>query len=361
MGRSILDFCGDLASGHFQSFYSFRSSIEHISEDLWYSDALHDLYSLVENISGRRLVEKSDTTVVKTDSGNLLGFLQEEYTQDRIQHEVQNICSLQQLSEDNGAHFLYCQIPNKTIYDTAPPNAENYSRQNYDRILEAVEASGCPVLDLKTALKEYGIPDSDLFFLTDHHWTPKTGFAVVSIICDQLQRRYGFEYDPALTDLQNYHVEQYKNWFLGSYGKKIGTYFTWHGADDFDLILPAFPTDFTEFVPSDNRSRTGTFENSLLHMEKMKRDLYKTNTYATYGGGDYRLQILYNHLHPNASKTLVIRNSFSCVVTPFLALHTGELHIIDDREGDYPSPELIPIATYIEENKPDYVLLIKDT
>ena len=71
------------------------------------------------------------------------------------------------------------------------------------------------------------------------------------------------------------------------------------------------------------------------------------------------MQIIRNNLIPEGKKILILRNSFSCVITPFLALQAGELHIIDDREGDYPSGEKVNIENYIVTEKPDYVIEVK--
>ena len=91
----------------------------------------------------------------------------------------------------------------------------------------------------------------------------------------------------------------------------------------------------------------------------MKKDYYHSNPYAVYSGGDYRLQIIRNTLNTTGSKILIIRNSYACVVTPFLAIHAGELHVIDDREGDYPNGDKIILKGYIEELRPEYVVVLK--
>ena len=57
-------------------------------------------------------------------------------------------------------------------------------------------------------------------------------------------------------------------------GKKVGTFFTWHGADDFELITPKFETSFIEEQPMKGEKREGSFEESLLFMENMRKDLY---------------------------------------------------------------------------------------
>ena len=146
---------------------------------------------------------------------------------------------------------------------------------------------------------------------------------------------------------------------MGSYGKKVGTYFTWHGADDFDLITPDFATDLVEIRPQNNVERSGSFEETMLYLDHMGKDYYHVNTYAVYSGGDFRLQIIKNNLNPNGPKVLLLRNSSSCVISPFLALQVGQLHVVDDRAGTYPSGEKVDIEDYIQNEDFDYVIEIK--
>ena len=146
--------------------------------------------------------------------------------------------------------------------------------------------------------------------------------------------------------------------FLGSYGKKVGTYFTWNGADDFDLILPKFKTDMTECQPFKNEIKNGAFEDTVLYKQHLEKNYYHTNNYCTYSGGDFRLQIMKNNLNTNGKKILLIRNSFACAVSPFLALNTSELHICDVRNYSYFVGNKINMEEYIKEIKPDFVLVL---
>ena len=90
----------------------------------------------------------------------------------------------------------------------------------------------------------------------------------------------------------------------------------------------------------------------------MKKDYYNMNTYATYSGGDFRLQIMKNNLNPQGKKVLLIRDSFACAVAPFLSLQTRELHLCDMRDYDYYVGDKLNIKDYIQQIKPDYVLVL---
>ena len=97
----------------------------------------------------------------------------------------------------------------------------------------------------------------------------------------------------------------------------------------------------------------------MLYSDALEKDYYHKGTYSAYSGGDYRLQKITNCSNPEGKKFMVIRQSFGCVVTPFLAIHASELHVVDDREGGYPSGEIVDIEAYIQSVKPDYVVVIK--
>jgi hypothetical protein len=323
-------------------------------------DALLDLNSAKEHLIGTRVVEKEETTIVKSDEGNLLGYLEKRpYSDEEIQSKAMAVANLKDIATRNGVQFLYCATPAPAAYDTLPPNVTAYNDVNNQKFLEALTRMDIPLLDSAEVFEEQGMTRDEIFFNTDHHWKPKAGFLVTEAICRELQQRYGFQYNAAHADLDNYQVTTLENWFLGSYGKKVGSYFTDWTVDDFDVILPAFPTEFTEEIPASDSVRTGSFEKTMLHSRLLEKDYYEINTYASYSGGDFRLQKITNHGNPEGKKILVIRQSYGCVVTPFLAIHAGQLHAIDDRPGDYPAGEILDLEAHIRTEQPDYVIVVK--
>lgn len=349
----------NVVSGNKNAFQTFTKEVDSSSNQLRYHSRMLDITSVKDNLLGTRVMFEDETTVVKSDSGSLLGYL---FTTPSSKEEIAGwtgpIKEVQAIAEANGAGFLYCEIPEKSAYEVLPPNYPAYSAQNQDIYLQAILSSDIPTFISSAMFKEQGLKGDDIFFKTDHHWTPKAGFFVHSGICKELKERYGFEYNSQYTDLNNYNIKTYENWFLGSYGKKCGTYFTGSRVDDFDLITPKFETDFTEEIPVKNSIRNGSFEDTLLYKEYLAKDYYIFNNYITYSGGDFRLQKIINNKIENGKKILVIRSSFGCVVTPFLALHAKELHVIDTRDGDYPAGEKVNVEEYIKEIKPDYVIYL---
>ena len=335
-----------------------RTAIDKSSmEALSYHDKLMDLDSLRKNLLGTRVVIKDGNFIIRYDSGGLGGKVS-RLRDDEINEVIACIQELKNVSEENGARFLFCAAPHKTVYEQFPPNVESFEKDNYDRFLAGLKTSGIPALDFRDTFKENNVPAQDIFYYTDHHWRTRSGLLVSSAICKELSARYGFEYDAFYTDLDNYSVTLYPDWFLGSFGKKTGRFFTWKSPDDFELITPKFRTDMREEQPFKKEVREGTFEETVLFMENMEKDYYHKNSYATYSGGDFRLQIMKNKLNPDGKKILVVRDSFACAVAPFLALHTSELHLCDVRSFKYFVGDKMNMGDYIRELRPDYVLVL---
>jgi len=328
-----------------------------LTDDLTYHDELVNLNGLRENILGTRVIYKDDAVIVKAESGSLIN-IANTIDEEETSSIVSLIQELQVISKENGADFLYCAAPEKEMYEKAPINIDNYSLDNYYQFLSLLTKAKIPYIDCAQVLDEADIPTTDLFYYSDHHWKVYPGFVAANAICKELSTRYNYYYNKQYADISNYDIEKYTDWFLGSKGRKTGIYFSEHGADDFELIIPKFKTDLTEEQPYKNHVRRGKFEESVLYMENMRKNPYRVNTYATYSGGDFRLQIMKNNLNPDGKKILLIRDSFACVVAPFMALQTGELYICDVRSGDEYVGDKVDMETYIKQIKPDCVLVL---
>ena len=125
---------------------------------------------------------------------------------------------------------------------------------------------------------------------------------------------------PALfTDPDSYEKMVYEDYFLGSQGKRVGTLYA--GTDDITLWKPKFETSFTYSVPLNAIERTGPFEESSSSRAGGGEDYFGGNPYTLYAGGDYNLARMTNHLNPDGPRILLIRDSYPCVLAPFLALN----------------------------------------
>ena len=109
------------------------------------------------------------------------------------------------------------------------------------------------------------------------------------------------------------------------------------GADDITLYTPKFDSELTYSCPAYGFTRTGPFETSVCFPERVARqDWFNGNPYTYYAGGDYPIATITNHKNPDGPRVVLLRDSFACALTPFLALSCSELTTIDLRyfEGD---------------------------
>ncbi|MBQ7986061.1 MAG: hypothetical protein IJ304_02210, partial [Clostridia bacterium] len=254
---------------------------------------------------------------------------------------------------------MYIMAPVKGYYMEFPENVEDYNKQNCDAFIEALEGAGVPYFNLISEMKKEGITEEEMFFVTDHHWKPEYALWAANRVAGELKNRFGFDYDKEKLNIDNYNVEIHFNAFLGSQGKKTGQYFTELGLDDINIITPKFETSFTDTQVGKDYVATGAFQDILIHKYHINdADLYNKNPYAAYLGGDYREQIIENHMNLEGKNILLIKDSFSCAFAPFFAMTTHNTYLLDMRDFAEFKGERIKVSEYIERVKPDYVLVM---
>lgn len=360
VASSLMNFADEVSGiGFFAAADNFTANMEKACTDkLSYHAAFMDINSLLLRAGNVRVVDKDDITVVRSNTdylANPRAFMETS----QLEMRADALKELQIAAEESGAAFAYITAPTKGYAMQYPENVEDFTRSNCDRFFKCLEDRNIPHLNLISEMKEEGYSEEDVFFVTDHHWKPDYAFKATWQICGFLEDNHGFKYDKSVTDISNYSVTTYKDWFLGSQGKKVGKYFTPLGTDDINIILPKFDTHLTESQPAKGTVRDGSFDKTVMYMENvMKKDYYNLNPYAAYSGGDFREQIITNHSNPGGARILLIRDSFSCAMSPFLSLAASELYCIDVREGADYVGDKINAYEYIERIKPDYVLVM---
>lgn len=334
--------------------------IENITtEELSYHNEMVDLNSLVLNKTGTDYVVKNSDTVVKADN-DYLAYGVSKMDDETLTKYADNISELYEYTKQKDIPFLYVMTPQKGYDLEFPAGTENYIEENCKAHLKNLEERGVPYFEIRQSMENEGITEDEAFFVTDHHWTAKTAFWATSQICSEIDSRYGFEYDKTVFDLENYNIKTYENWFLGSQGKKVGRFFTDLYVDDIDLITPKFNTSLTVSQPLKDETKTGTFEETLISMERIEeKGFYEYNPYVVYTGGDYHIQTVENHNNTDGKDILVIRDSYAAASTPFLSLTAHNTHMLDLRNysGMY-GDRVASVSAYIDEMQPDYVIVM---
>ncbi len=333
-------------------FYAVKARIETLSLAISFEHAYIELNTMFETAMGKTVFTDASNTVVKLENSYLASITSQN---GEVALYAENLLELQAFLEEKDIDLLYVQTPYKISAEDTQlvTGLENYANENADAYLAAI-AGEVDYIDLRQEMQDDGVSHYDFFFKTDHHWTPEAAFWAFGTLAETLNSSYGFAIDPSYYDIDNYTVTVYQDWFLGSQGKRVGTWVA--GVDDISLITPNFETDFVFEIPASDIYKTGDFTETMIDYSNIEtKDYWDLSAYHAYTGGDYPLNIMINNLNPDGKKVLLVRDSFSCAFAPFLALGCSQLDCIDLRYYKEES-----LMDYIDQNNYDMVIIMRN-
>ena len=218
----------------------------------------------------------------------------------------------------SAAHIWADRLPN------GAPTADELS------IIEQLYANTDAItLDMAGALLEQ--KNNYIFYNTDHHWTSLGAFYGANAIFGAL----GME-QLSLGDYVPVTVSQDFN----------GTTFSSSG------VRWLAPDLIHTFVPEEGKKVTAYFsgmpEEGELYVEE---NLNKKDKYSFFLGGNQPLCVIESE-NADAPKVLVIRDSYSDTLAPFLSEGFSEVHLFDVRYN------LTPVSQYVKDNNIDQVIVL---
>lgn len=246
---------------------------------------------------------------------------------------------------ENGFHHDYSEPYRGLILDCYQ-KADSRSAQ--------LEKSGVKTFKLYNAMRKE-IPEDkwlNYWYMTDHHWNVDGALAGGKLIADYMNRNCGTSYDLAYFDPKIYTRKRYKNLFIGSMGKKTSLSYANGKKDDVDILLPQFSTDFTLTIPRLNLLKRGDFS-CFINYSAINYDAYHAYPYGIFLFRDKPFIRIINNKIPTGKKIIVIKDSYSNAMIPYLALQTEEIIMIDPRH--YPEKD---IWDTIKKEKPDILFIM---
>lgn len=249
--------------------------------------------------------------------------------------------------------FTYVQLPFKIKNSSVmPAGTKDFGNINADRLVDLLEERNIDTINIGEHIEGENKEWSTLFFKTDHHWLPTTGLWASGVIMNHLGKKHDFFVNKDFYKYKNYSSKTHTNWMLGAVGRRVGV--CYDGLDDIEILNPKFKTNFIFVGKSDEGTdrREGSFYDSMYLWDNLEeRADFINNSYSTYIGKEYSVATVENRLSTNNKRILWIRDSFSCVLTPFISLNVKETINIDFRRCKKSLSELC------EEYKPDFVVI----
>ena len=190
-------------------------------------------------------------------------------------------------------------------------------------------STGASTIDLHSALTAHS--GEDIYYRTDHHWTSLGAYYGANAIFEAL----GLE----PIDLNDYRKTTVTDQFNGTLFSSSGV--RWLPPDSIDTYVPDEGIKVTSWFK-------GSPEEGSLYVDSY---LDVKDKYSYFLGGNQALCVIKTE-HTDAPKVLVVRDSYSDSLAPFLTERFSEIHLFDLRYN------LSSIKGYVEENNIDAVVVL---
>ncbi len=313
-----------------------------ISESLTGNGVLLTPFRIAGKVLGKRYFPEN--RLVIEEKGQIMKdsyYTDPEYAADRTK-------ILYQFCRNKEMDFLYVIVPGKPLYDEELLSLGVSCRRNESASAgkKALRVRGVPVFDLRPEFRRNWDNDS-LFYKTDHHWNTDAGVAAARLIANEINTRLDRNLSAGNLDEDKIGREVYQNAFVGEMGQDaLGKY---GGRDDFIRRFPMYDVHLRFLSGQRNIDETGGFEVLTDEARLEKRPIDEDdNLYYYYLFGNDCKDEIYNK-DVSEGDILLIKDSYSNMVSPFLSLTCGHLTLWDMREDknvtkwleDHPETETV--------------------
>lgn len=253
-----------------------------------------------------------------------------QYTRPTLEELEKRVGYVNKLADNLSAlnvPVYFSLIPDKSFVwaDRLPANAPHVDDGSVLTDAEALCGDNVNWIDLSGALG-----GDDAFYRTDHHWSTMGAYqGYLALMTAMNGSATPLDYEPVLVS----------DSFYGTTWSSSGA--SWIEPDEMYTWVPegaAAVTRYPEGKP---------VPGSLYDLSKLELK----DKYSMFLGGNQPLCVLENPDAQNG-RLLVVRDSYSDSLAPFLALDYQEVHLYDLRYNR------VPITQYVQENGIDQVLVL---
>lgn len=211
--------------------------------------------------------------------------------------------------------------------DQLPKGAESWDQT---LLMEQAEKLGLDQIDLYTPLQEQA--KEPIFYRTDHHWTSLGAYYGAQTLLESLGE--------APLNRAEFQPEAASKSFCGTLYSSSGIH--WLPPDTIEFWVEDQDLNITSW-------RDGTPKEAQLYERSY---LEKKDQYSAFLGGNQPLCVIQNETLPEGKKILLVRDSYSDSLAPFLAQRFSEVHLIDLRYYH------ASVAQYAKENGIDEICIL---
>lgn len=245
--------------------------------------------------------------------------------------DQKNLSYVQKLSENADVPVYLGLIPSAAEIwaDKLPAGAQSWDQASF---LQQAETLGLPMVDFAGVLTEHA--GEEIFYRTDHHWTSLGAYYGYTAVMEALDR------EDDIIPLDAFAPETATTDFNGTLYSQSGIH--WLTPDTIAFYVPEDGLSVTSW-------RTGEAEPASLYDRSY---LAQKDKYSAFLGGNQPLCVIRNENAAGQGKVLLIRDSYSDSLAPFLSRSFEEVHLLDTRYY-HMSP-----AQYAAENGIDEIVVL---
>lgn len=333
-----------------------ESDIELAVENVFpFSNEVKEIYGLSNKIISPNEKVTGSTAIIKDGDGFL--FFIGPASIETVDYAKNKIVELNDYCHSLDTEFAFIYYPSKSnsnVISTEYGIDTNLEEIRYD-FISYLEKNGIDYLHIRELLEGDGYKTKDVFYKTDHHWTTNAGLYSARAIVNYLNDEYGYRLNNSDLDENEFSYIYYDDLWFGETGRSLSR--SWVGTlDGFTQIMPKNNTSISQ-IYADGTRVDGDFSIMVddYWYDKENINYYDFSAHYTYAKGMAPNPVIYhnNYIDENGKKILIIKDSFSIVVIPFLTLAVEDIAIWDMREvSDSDS-----LYEYIKDNNFDAVLL----
>lgn len=221
----------------------------------------------------------------------------------------QNLSYVKRFSEVTDARVLLGLIPSaaEVWKDRLPAGAPSFDQPAF--IQKAAEETGLPAVDLLEALQEHA--EEPVYYRTDHHWTTQGAFYGANTLLSALNMEPLKESD--------FTPETVTEDFNGTLYSTSGIH--WLTPDTMEYWVEGDGLRVTSWKSGRAEPQQLYDRSYLAHKDK----------YSSFLGGNQPLCVIENPAITDGSSILLLRDSYSDSLAPFLSQRFSQVHLIDLR------------------------------